>query len=166
MIGKWKVTRSDYALRTPWFSVRSDDCVTADGVEIAPYYAFEFLDFVHVLATTDDCVVLVRQYRHAYGAWSLELPGGVMDRQGGADAVANAARELKEETGYTFGSWRYVMALSVDPARYTNRLHLVRATHVVAGSASPEPTGVALEDRNQRAICDGSEETRLTSSPR
>ena len=137
--GKWTVRRSTYDFRTPWFSVRSDDCVTSAGVEVAPYYVLEFPDFVHVLATRQDEVVLVRQYRHAYGAWSLELPGGIVDR-GETDLVTVGTRELREETGYAGGRWSYVMALSVDPARYANRLHLVRAADVVAGPADPEPT--------------------------
>jgi 8-oxo-dGTP pyrophosphatase MutT (NUDIX family) len=136
----WTVRASTHAVRDRWISVRADDCVTASGAAVAPYYVLEFPDFVHVLALDEaGRVVLVRQYRHGYGGLSLELPGGVVD-PGETDVLAVAARELREETGYVGGSLTRLTTLSVDPARYANRLHLVRATGVVAGMASPEPT--------------------------
>ncbi|KAB1075778.1 NUDIX hydrolase [Methylobacterium planeticum] len=136
----WTVQRSLYALRDRWISVRADDCTTASGATVAPYYVLEFPDFVHVVALDEaGRVVLVRQYRHGHRGHSLELPGGVMD-PGETDLLAVAARELREETGYVGTSLTHLATLSVDPARYANRLHLVRATGLAAGSASPEPT--------------------------
>ena len=136
----WTVRRSRHVLRDRWISVRADDCTTADGVDVSPYYVVEFPDFVHVLALDEaDRVVLVRQYRHGLGGSSLELPGGVVD-EGETDLVAVAARELREETGYGGGALAHVTTLSVDPARYANRLHLVRARGVVPGTARPEPS--------------------------
>lgn len=135
---KWTVRSSSYQVRSPWLSVRADDCETSTGIKIAPYYVLEFPDFVHVLAMTDDHIVLVRQYRHGAGNWSLELPGGVMD-QGESDPIQAAIRELSEETGFQGGEWSYVMPLSVDPARCANRLHFVRALGVSPGIANPEP---------------------------
>lgn len=44
-------------------------------------------------------VILIRQYRHAVGAWIWELPAGSLDPQ---EAPARAARrECEEEIGYT-----------------------------------------------------------------
>lgn len=134
----WTVRRSRHVLRDRWISLRADDCVTARGVPVEPYYVLECPDFVHVLALDQqDRVVLVRQYRHGLGAPSLELPGGAMDATD-ADVVATAARELREETGYTGGRLEHLAALSPDPARNDNRLHLVRAVGVAAGTAQPE----------------------------
>lgn len=134
----WTVRRSRHLLRSRWLSLRADDCTTATGADVSPYYVVEAPDFVHVLATdVDGLVVLVRQYRHGVGGPSLELPGGNAD-EGEADVVATAARELREETGFTGGRWEPVARLSPDPARYANRVHLVRATGVVPGPAEPE----------------------------
>jgi 8-oxo-dGTP pyrophosphatase MutT (NUDIX family) len=137
---RWTIHRSTHAFRDRWISLRADDCSTPDGVAVAPYYVLEFPDFVHVFATDEtDRVVLVRQYRHGIQGLSLELPGGVMDPED-TDAVAVGARELREETGFHGGTLAHVTTLSIDPARYTNRLHLIRATGVVAGTSDPEPT--------------------------
>lgn len=144
---KWRVTGSRYALRDRWLSVRADDCVTPSGVELVPYYVLEAPDFVHVVALDrEERVVLVRQYRHGLGGVSLELPGGVMDAEDAGDPTVTAARELREETGYTAARFELVATLSVDPARYANKLHLVLARDVAAGPASPDPgEAIAVE---------------------
>lgn len=49
--------------------------------------------------TPDDEVILVRQFRRPIRRILTEIPAGVLDRPG-EDAVACAARELFEETGY------------------------------------------------------------------
>ncbi len=54
-----------------------------------------------ILALDEDGnVLLVRQYRYAYGKTLLELPAGKMD-PGEKDPEACIRRELSEETGYT-----------------------------------------------------------------
>lgn len=144
MATPWTVHSSIYPLADRWIRVRADDCTTAAGVRVAPYYVLEFPDFVHVLAEDGSGqVVLVRQYRHGSGTPSLELPGGVMDPHE-TDILATAARELREETGFSGGRLEHVVSLSVDPARYANRLHLVRAIGVIAGPATPDP-GEAIQ---------------------
>jgi len=49
--------------------------------------------------TEDGGMVMVRQYRQAAGKVLLEVPAG--KREKGEDPSVTAARELKEETGYT-----------------------------------------------------------------
>ena len=142
MVGgkSWTTHRTKHVLQDRWISVRADDCSTPGGVTVAPYYVLEFPDFVHVFATDwEDRVILVRQYRHGLQGMSLELPGGVMDPHD-MDTLAVGARELQEETGYSGGALTHLATLSVDPARYANRLHLIRATGVIAGGSNPEPT--------------------------
>jgi ADP-ribose diphosphatase len=42
---------------------------------------------------------MVRQYRHGISAFTLEIPGGMMD-PGESDPMAAARRKMIEETGY------------------------------------------------------------------
>lgn len=134
----WTVTQSRYVLRDRWLTVRADECITARGAILAPYYVVERPDFVAVLAIDlDDHVILVRQYRHGLGVMSLELPGGILD-DGEIDPVTVARRELAEETGYRGGRFRALVALGVQPASASNRAHLVLAEDVEPGAAHPE----------------------------
>jgi ADP-ribose pyrophosphatase len=58
---------------------------------------------VGVLALTDDDrVVLARQFRPGPAAVLLDLPGGIVDP--GEDLLTAAARELREETGFSCAS--------------------------------------------------------------
>ena len=141
----WSVGASRLVLQDRWISLRADDCVTASGRRVEPYYVLEYPDFAHVFATTcDDCVVLVRQYRHALGAVSLELPGGVVD-PADADPGAAGMRELLEETGFAGPSWRVSASLSADPAKFANRTHLVTAQGVERVSAPKLDPGEDIE---------------------
>lgn len=117
-------------MRDRWISVRADDCITASGAVVAPYYVLEYPDWVHIVALDrSDHLLLVRQYRHGLGRMSLELPGGIMDAAD-TDPVAAGMRELAEETGHGGGNCKLVASLSPNPATHTNRLHLILATDV------------------------------------
>lgn len=80
-------------------------------------------DWVNVIAlTTDQRVILVRQFR--FGTWSntLEIPGGMVDPHED-DPQAAAVRELEEETGFVPGSVERLGTSLPNPAIQTNRLH-------------------------------------------
>lgn len=139
----WTVRSSRYVHRDRWIGLRADDCVTDEGVAIAPYYVVEYPDWVQIVAIdADDHLILVEQYRHGLQATSLELPAGGMD-PGDDGPLATAARELAEETGYGADDWRYIAALSPNPANHRNVSHAVLAT----GAA---PRGVPRRDPTER----------------
>ena len=56
---------------------------------------------VAMVAVTDEgTIIMVEQFRYACGGTVMEIPAGKIDADE-KDPVAAAARELKEETGYT-----------------------------------------------------------------
>lgn len=136
----WTVLHSQVLLRDRWINLRVERLRTEAGVEIDPWYVLDYPDWVTVVALTpDDRLVLVRQWRHGAGIWSLELPGGVIDAED-SDPVAAARRELREETGFVAPEWRHLQAAHANPAIQSNRLHAVLATGAtLAGAAMPEP---------------------------
>jgi ADP-ribose pyrophosphatase len=81
-------------------------------------------DWVNVLAlTSDGALVLVRQFRFGTGDFSLEIPGGMVDR--GEKPLTAGVRELREETGYAGRRARLLGAVSGNPAILNNRCHFV-----------------------------------------
>ena len=81
---------------------------------------------VLVPVDADGRLLLVRQYRHAAGAWLLELPaGGIDDRDASPEAAA--MRELREETGFR-GTLRRLGGMYLAPGYSTEYQHIFAAT--------------------------------------
>ncbi|HEX7844763.1 MAG TPA: NUDIX hydrolase [Chitinophagaceae bacterium] len=125
---RWTTLSSEYLFNDLWFKVRRDKCETPQGKIIEPYYVYEFPTWVTALPVTEDGkVIMVRQYRHALGEVCLETPGGCMDDtdKNFEDAIA---RELLEETGYSFSSYEYLGKVSPNPSTNNNLMHMFLAT--------------------------------------
>ncbi len=118
----WHVRASRYVLVDRWLRARADDCVTAEGADVAPFYVLEYPDWVHVVAVSpDQQILLIRQCRPGVGAISLELPAGAIDSA--EDPAMAAARELFEETGCRGASAQPVHSSPANPASHTNKIH-------------------------------------------
>jgi 8-oxo-dGTP pyrophosphatase MutT (NUDIX family) len=104
-----------------WLRVRTDDCVTGEGVEVSPFHVIEAADWSCIVALTrDQRLVLIREYRHARGMIIAGLPGGVIE-DSDLSAEDGARRELREETGYGGGHFMPVLTTYPDPANFTNK---------------------------------------------
>jgi len=124
---KWKILSSEYLFNDLWFKVRKDICETPSGKIINPYYVYEFPEWATAFALTDDNkVIMVRQYRHSIGEVIVELPGGCVDDTD-KDLQTAIARELLEETGYTFTSYESLGKISPNPSTNTNWMHMFLA---------------------------------------
>ncbi len=127
---------------TPWFTI---DAVPDPAAGPEPYYRLSCHDSVEVLAVTPDKkLILVRQFRPAVGVSMLELPSGHIDA--GETAKEAAARELREETGYSCESLVHLGSFRVAPSRINNRLDVFfgKAKKLPAGSKREEGIDVVL----------------------
>jgi len=124
----WGILSSEYLFNDRWFKVRRDVCKTPGGKIVDPYYVYEFPEWCAAVPITEDGkVVMTRQYRHALGRTSLELPGGCVDDTD-KDYEAAIARELLEETGYAFTKYENLGEISANPSTNNNLLHMFLAT--------------------------------------
>lgn len=124
---KWKTLSSEYLFNDQWFKVRKEKCETPRGKIIDPYYVYEFATWVGALPLTEDGkIIMVKQYRHALGEVCIEIPGGCVDDTDKNNEEA-IARELLEETGYSFSSFEYLGKISPNPSTNSNLLHMFLA---------------------------------------
>jgi ADP-ribose pyrophosphatase len=120
---KWQVKDSNLLFDHRWAKVRRDSCILPDGSEIDDYYYWEGNDFAQVFAlTSENKVILVRQYKHGVKEIVLELPAGMIESVDGDPLIA-AQRELLEETGFEAESWQSLGVLHVSSAKATTRAY-------------------------------------------
>ncbi len=77
----------------------------------------------------DGRLLLVRQYRPALEAWTLEIPAGRLEA--GEDPLDAARRELEEETGRRAGSWSTLRPIVPAPGFCNEVVHLFEARDLV-----------------------------------
>ncbi|QES88481.1 NUDIX hydrolase [Rhizosphaericola mali] len=121
---KWKTLSSEYLFKDQWLTARKDRCERKDGKIIDPYYVMEYPEWVTAVAITEENkVLLVKQYRHALGEVSIEIPGGCVDDTDDnfEDAIR---RELLEETGFAFASVHSLGRISANPSTNSNLMHM------------------------------------------
>ncbi|MDR3294417.1 MAG: NUDIX hydrolase [Clostridiales Family XIII bacterium] len=88
---------------------------------------------VAVAAVTDEGkMVMVKQFRKAAEKAVLEVPAGKTEA-GETDHLLTAARELKEETGYTAENMRRLSSFYSSIGYSTEILHLYLATGLTPG---------------------------------
>jgi len=144
---KWKVISSEYIHKGPWATLRTDKCEMPDGRIVPSYYVLEYPDWANAVALTEDNkIIMVRQYRHAAGVVSLEIPGGVIEN--GESPETGMKRELLEETGYQFDNLELLCKLHANPSTANNITHcyLARGGKKIQGQHLDEQEQIEVEE--------------------
>ena len=92
--------------------------------------------FLDPLDSPDPRILLIRQYRYAAEGPVFEIPAGRLDP--GEAPRDCAARELREETGYSAGELISLTTFYTTPGFTDERIHLFAASDLTEGLAQTE----------------------------
>ena len=135
--------------------VRRDTVRLPDGSESSREYIVHPGAVGAVPILDDGRIVMVRQFRYPLGRTLLEIPAGKVDA--GESMLTCAARELREETGYTAREWARAGVLHNAVAYSNEGIEIWFARGLTAGSAQldagefVEVSAASLEDLEAEA---------------
>lgn len=91
------------------------------------------LPAVCILATKQNQVVLVKQYRPAVTQAIYEIPAGIIDMESDVleEALSAAKRELEEETGFQARDWKKLQSFYVSPGYLDEKITLFHAENLI-----------------------------------
>jgi ADP-ribose pyrophosphatase len=125
-----KTLRSQEIYKGRIFTLRVDS-VLVDGKE----HQLDIIEhpgsFAILPVTSEDGVILVRQYRQAAGCALWEIPAGTAET--GESHEDGARRELREETGFTAESLEPIAGVYPTPGYSTERVWVYAARGLLAG---------------------------------
>ena len=116
-------------------TLRVDDALLPDG-RPCKREVVEHSGGACALLVQDGKVLLVRQFRYAYGELTWEVPAGKLNP--GEDPAAAAMRELEEETGRAPASVRHLYTIYPTPGYTNEKIYIYEALGVREGRARPD----------------------------
>jgi 8-oxo-dGTP pyrophosphatase MutT (NUDIX family) len=126
----WRRLASETVYSCRVFSLRRDSNQSPRTGDAHDFFVLESCDWVNIVPLTSDSrVVLIRQYRHGIGDFTLEVPGGMIDPDD-PSPLAAARREMLEETGFDSEDVVELGAIHPNPAIQGNVCHSFLARNV------------------------------------
>jgi ADP-ribose diphosphatase len=96
---KWKTLRTDVVHRTPIFDLHRRRSIHSRRGE-HDFFILDAPNWVNIVPLTrNGDIVMINQWRHGIGEFTLEIPGGMVDADDTSPMHA-ARREMIEESGY------------------------------------------------------------------
>ncbi len=121
MIKKWKLIESNLDRDYRVFRINKELAVSPRTSETGKFYTIDTNDWVNIIPLTlQNEVVMIKQFRHGSKEITLEIPGGLVDKENHENA---ALRELLEETGYAGENVELIGSVNPNPAIFNNRCH-------------------------------------------
>ena len=121
MIFEEKTISSEIVYEGPVFKIRKHKVKTVNGESVRDIVEHSGGSIL-VAITNDGKVLMERQYRKAFEQALLELPAGKADP--GETPEVTAAREFREETGFTAGSIKHMLTFYPTCGYSAETLHI------------------------------------------
>ena len=118
------------------FGIRRDELIEPTGVRTIREMISHPGSVVVLPVLPDGRILLIQQYRYAARQFLWELVAGKMD--GGETPEQGAARELKEETGYTARKLKVFLEFFPTPGFLEEKMYLLLGEGLTPGEATPE----------------------------
>ncbi len=127
-----KTVAKNYVYQGKIISVRNDDALLPNGAP-CKREIIEHSGGACVLCVNEKGVLMVKQYRYAYGECVYEIPAGKLEK--GEDPMLAAKRELEEEAGVTAGSLKLLYVIYPTPGYTNEKIYLYEASDCQMGNA-------------------------------
>ena len=122
----WITLKSDTIIENEHVTLKKNKVKLEDESVIENFYTVTIPDASLIVAvTSDNKVVLKKEYRYACGEDVIECPAGMIET--GEQPYEAAQRELLEETGYKSDDWQYLGYTWESTSKLTNKMHLFLA---------------------------------------
>ena len=135
------------------FGIRRDEVIEPTGVRTTREMITHPGSVVVLPVLPDGRVLLIQQYRYAARQFLWELVAGRMD--GGETPEQGAARELKEETGYSAKKLKVFLEFFPTPGFLEEKMYLLLAEGLTPGEATPEDDEKIVAKAYTRKQLDG-----------
>ena len=119
-----KTIKKNYVYEGKILKLRNDDATLPDG-RPCKREIIEHSGGACVLYIEDDKVLLVKQYRYAYGESIYEIPAGKLEN--GEDPILAAARELEEEAGVKANQLKLLHVIYPTPGYTNEKIYIYQA---------------------------------------
>jgi len=128
-IQPWEIIASKKDNSYKVFDLRVDTTISPRTKKIYDFYILESGPWVNIIPITkNNEIVFIKQYRHGIRDITLEIPGGMVEKN---DTPKKAAiRELEEETGYGAKHVEFLGKVHPNPAILNNECYTYLATDV------------------------------------
>ena len=138
-VGPWRRRTRRTVYQNPWLELWHDEVDRPDGGP-GIYGVVHFASrAVGVVAVGDDGrLLLVGQHRYTLDEYSWEIPEGGVDLE--ETMEEGARRELREETGFTADTWRFLFRFSTSNSVTDEVGEMYLASGLHPGEASPDAT--------------------------
>lgn len=135
----WKIEATKKIYENPWISLTEFDVINPGGGKgIYGKVHFKNLAVGVVVLDEEMNTWLVGQYRFATDTYSWEIPEGGSPE--GTDPLANAKRELKEETGLVAADWQPILQMHLSNSVSDELAIVYLARALSEEKAEPEET--------------------------